>query len=718
MAPQTPIVAVIGTTGSGKSSFIRGITGSEDCKVGHTLLSETTCVKTYTLKTPSGDIELADTPGFDDTRRTDYEVLEELVSWLRRTWDGGRTLTAILYLHPIDHERLRGSSRKMMRMVQKLLGPKCFGMVMLVTSFWNQVDAETGAAREKELLESEDGWKPFRDEGATVERMARDYHKFVPILERMVIAKPAGMRMRAQDELETGGELSQTMAAMSLNDESAEQSQRLNEAMEKAKAHQAEQRKRVVAARRAREEKQKRKLLATLAQQKEESLRVKELLEQQERSHQERMRQTQKNIEEQKRKEASLRAKLEQERVEAERRDRDRAITALQSQASIQFQASEIQQQRVSGMVQSLRIFLTTTGYPQPVWGINPVGRGMSGVGRFGQVLQDYRGIQPSGMTVWCDCCRVAIGQSVSYVCYSCDARICAKCYGQGRGCLNRSHLLIEDHYWRCRQASNCRRLRWPDMQLWCDSPGCRKPIGGLYLHCCCAEMDFCEACVLSRNVRCTNNRHMLYWGVRPLLLDTASSDASLVSQGLKHPQTVVQVSEQTMRTWLDTSTRPPALSTSVSRQKALRQQTQRLQEAINCGDITTRLDINVPFCDYCLAPIRAKPHYGCLDEHPETGLVDTNIALCQPCYLRGIRCPSHHALRQYAATYTSCQRILSPDAQLTCDACRKTMMQEAYFHCCRHGDDFDICVDCVLDGWSCQNETGDHVLIMFHLVD
>lgn len=108
---------------------------------------------------------------------------------------------------------------------------------------------------------------------------------------------------------------------------------------------------------------------------------------------------------------------------------------------------------------------------------------------------------------------------------------------------------------------------------------------------CCCVEIDFCEACVLSRNVHCTDNRHILYWGVRPLLLDTSSNDTSLVSQGVEHLQKVVQVSEQTMQTWLNTSTRPPALSASVLRQKTLRQQQQCLLEAVHHGDITIRLE-------------------------------------------------------------------------------------------------------------------------------
>jgi len=409
--PKTPIIAVIGTTGSGKSSFIRGITGSPDCEVGHTLHSQTTHVASYTLQTPSGSIHLADTPGFDDTQRTDYEILEELMSWLKRSGDA---LTAIVYLHPINHERLRGSSRKMIRTVQKMLGPQCFRMVLLVTTFWNEVEEAVGAAREKELLGSEDGWKPFRDGGATVERMGREYGQFVGVLERMAMATP--MRTRAQEEMASGARLEDTMAGMALIDEDAAavQRERLKKAKDQARAQGVKREKKAAEEQKSRGEAQRRGLQAEMRQ-KNESLRIKEQLAQQELRHKERMQQKHKDIEQQKKLEAALRAKAELERIEAERQEKERAIGALQNQAAVQFQASKIQQRRVEGVVDVLRIFLTTSGYPRIVWGINPLGRGMAGVGQHSQTLLNYGGIQRSGITVWCDCCRVSVGRGSSY---------------------------------------------------------------------------------------------------------------------------------------------------------------------------------------------------------------------------------------------------------------------------------------------------------------
>jgi len=68
-----------------------------------------------------------------------------------------------------------------------------------------------------------------------------------------------------------------------------------------------------------------------------------------------------------------------------------------------------------------------------------------------------------------------------------------------------------------------------------------------------------------------------------------------------------------------------------------------------------------------------------CQGTHPEVGLANVNITLCQPCYGRGIRCPSHHALDFKAAKYTTCNRDLGTPATLVCDACKKTMSQEVY---------------------------------------
>ncbi|KIK25629.1 hypothetical protein PISMIDRAFT_676899 [Pisolithus microcarpus 441] len=65
MAPQPVIIALMGPTGSGKTSFINRLTGSKEDNAAHQLTSHTQTIRV------SGwlfrQCVFVDTPGFDDT---------------------------------------------------------------------------------------------------------------------------------------------------------------------------------------------------------------------------------------------------------------------------------------------------------------------------------------------------------------------------------------------------------------------------------------------------------------------------------------------------------------------------------------------------------------------------------------------------------------------------------------------------------------------------
>src|SRR6202044_2750014 len=71
-------IAVMGVTGAGKSSFI-SLLSDKTVAVGHDLQACTQSVDVYACKLfPGRNVYLIDTPGFDDTKRSDTEVLREL----------------------------------------------------------------------------------------------------------------------------------------------------------------------------------------------------------------------------------------------------------------------------------------------------------------------------------------------------------------------------------------------------------------------------------------------------------------------------------------------------------------------------------------------------------------------------------------------------------------------------------------------------------------
>lgn len=102
---------------------------------------------------PVRTVYLIDTPGFDDTTRSDAEVLGEIATWLGASYQQHILLHSIIYLHRITDRRMQGAARKNIRMFRQLCGnDDALSKVHLVTTMWDQVDESVGLRREKELV--------------------------------------------------------------------------------------------------------------------------------------------------------------------------------------------------------------------------------------------------------------------------------------------------------------------------------------------------------------------------------------------------------------------------------------------------------------------------------------------------------------------------------------------------------------------------------------
>jgi GTPase Era involved in 16S rRNA processing len=68
--------------------FINKATGQESVTVGHDLFSvdQEVCAISYPYPDDSGrNIVFLDTPGFDDSSRADYDILDSISKWLKKT---------------------------------------------------------------------------------------------------------------------------------------------------------------------------------------------------------------------------------------------------------------------------------------------------------------------------------------------------------------------------------------------------------------------------------------------------------------------------------------------------------------------------------------------------------------------------------------------------------------------------------------------------------
>ncbi|KAF9460973.1 hypothetical protein BDZ94DRAFT_1311056 [Collybia nuda] len=222
-------IAIMGATGSGKTTFINLISGSK-LRVGEGLRS---CTNVVQLAVPfeigGRPVTLIDTPGFDDTTQSDTDILKMIAGFLQTSYEHGKKLAGIIYMHRISDFRMGGISTRNFKMFRKLCGESTLKNVVIVTNMWNQVALPIGEAREKELATDEMFFKLVLDKDARLVRHDNTFKSAQAIIELVVPNKPEALRI--QEELvDEHMDISQTAAAEELN----------RELMEQAKRHRAE----------------------------------------------------------------------------------------------------------------------------------------------------------------------------------------------------------------------------------------------------------------------------------------------------------------------------------------------------------------------------------------------------------------------------------------------------------------------------------------------
>lgn len=188
------VVAVMGPTGAGKSTFIDRAVGRPDINAGHDLTSCTKEVRAVRYPHTDGtrNIVLVDTPGFDDTFMTDVQVLQRIADWLKSTYEKNVKLSGVLYLHRISDNRVGGTPLRNYKMFKELCGKDNFKNVILVTTMWDAVTEEVGSAREQEL--HAEFWKAMIALGSTTHRFEGTTESAWKIINSLSVPPLASLR--------------------------------------------------------------------------------------------------------------------------------------------------------------------------------------------------------------------------------------------------------------------------------------------------------------------------------------------------------------------------------------------------------------------------------------------------------------------------------------------------------------------------------------------
>ncbi|KAF5327548.1 hypothetical protein D9619_004175 [Psilocybe cf. subviscida] len=174
---------VMGSTGSGKTTFIN-MASNSTLRIGSGLKSCTNVVQIAQPFSFNGRmVTLIDTPGFDNTHKSQAEILQMIAVFLATAYENGKQLAGVIYMHRISDFKMSGTSTRNFKMFCQLCGDSALKNVVIATNMWSGVSEDIGIAHEAELVSNDLFFKPLLDKGGKMLR-----HTNAPASAHAIIA--------------------------------------------------------------------------------------------------------------------------------------------------------------------------------------------------------------------------------------------------------------------------------------------------------------------------------------------------------------------------------------------------------------------------------------------------------------------------------------------------------------------------------------------------
>lgn len=145
-------------------------------------------------------------------------MLSDIAEWLRESYEDHQKLSGIIYMHNIHRERMEGSALRNLKMFREICGDDPLKNVILVTSFWGNVDRVQGELRERELCVDDRFWGAMISRGSRVQRFTDDRNSALNIVSSLVAKKPVALGIQ-QELVDEQKRLVDTSAGKVVNEE-------------------------------------------------------------------------------------------------------------------------------------------------------------------------------------------------------------------------------------------------------------------------------------------------------------------------------------------------------------------------------------------------------------------------------------------------------------------------------------------------------------------
>jgi len=182
----------------------------------------------YPARIQGRRLYLIDSPGFDDTERSEAEILHEVALSLSMMYESGTKILGILYLCRITDTRVHGAALKSINILQKMCGEEAFPNITVVTTMWNQQEqtaegGDKGIERENQLMQT--FFASMVQRGTQFRRHHGDRDNAEAIVSELVLRNQTVV-LDLQKQMDRGLALSDTPVGQLVEQEQKEQQRR------------------------------------------------------------------------------------------------------------------------------------------------------------------------------------------------------------------------------------------------------------------------------------------------------------------------------------------------------------------------------------------------------------------------------------------------------------------------------------------------------------